>query len=91
MTRSLNYINRIFPVLDYHVHLKGGLTKEVAAKQSRKTGINYTIAPNCGIGFPITNDQQVMDYLNEMRSQPFHPWHASGRTRMDNHILSRDS
>lgn len=60
-----------FPVLDYHVHLKGGLTKEVAAKQSRKTGINYTIAPNCGIGFPITNDQQVMDYLNEMRSQPF--------------------
>ena len=35
-----------FPVLDYHVHLKGGLTKEVAAKQSRKTGINYTIAPN---------------------------------------------
>lgn len=40
-----------FPVLDYHVHLKGGLTKEVAAKQSRKTGINYTIAPNCGIGF----------------------------------------
>lgn len=70
MTRSLNYINRI-SCIDYHVHLKGGLTKEVAAKQSRKTGINYTIAPNCGIGFPITNDQQVMDYLNEMRSQPF--------------------
>ncbi|HAD02886.1 MAG TPA: glycosyl hydrolase, partial [Porphyromonadaceae bacterium] len=44
-----------FPVLDYHVHLKGGLTKEMAAIQSRKTGINYAIAPNCGIGFPITN------------------------------------
>ena len=80
-----------FPVLDYHVHLKGGLTKEVAAKQSRKTGINYTIAPNCGIGFPITNNQQVMDYLNENALTAFHPWHASGRTRMDNHILSRDS
>lgn len=60
-----------FPVLDYHVHLKGGLTKEVAAKQSRKTGINYAIAPNCGIGFPITNDEQIMAYLKEMRSQPF--------------------
>lgn len=60
-----------FPVLDYHVHLKGGLTKEVAAKQSRKTGINYAIAPNCGIGFPITNDEQVVAYLKEMRSQPF--------------------
>lgn len=60
-----------FPVLDYHVHLKGGLTKEVAAKQSRKTGINYAIAPNCGIGFPITNDNQIQSYLDSMRTQPF--------------------
>lgn len=60
-----------FPVLDYHVHLKGGLTKEVAAKQSRQTGINYAIAPNCGIGFPITNDDQIRTYLDTMRAQPF--------------------
>lgn len=60
-----------FPVLDYHVHLKGGLTKEVAAKQSRIVGINYAIAPNCGIGFPITNDGQIYDFLNSMRAEPF--------------------
>jgi hypothetical protein len=60
-----------FPVLDYHVHLKGGLTKEEAAKQSRKTGINYVIAPNCGIGFPITNDAEALQFLNEMRTEPF--------------------
>lgn len=60
-----------FPVLDYHVHLKGGLTKEEAARQSRKTGINYTIAPNCGIGFPITNDEEIFAYLDTMRTQPF--------------------
>lgn len=60
-----------FPVLDYHVHLKGGLTKEVAAKQSRIMGINYAIAPNCGIGFPITNDSQIYDFLNSMRAEPF--------------------
>lgn len=60
-----------FPVLDYHVHLKGGFTKEAAAKQSRKTGINYTIAPNCGIGFPITDDKGVYDFLNTMRKEPF--------------------
>lgn len=60
-----------FPVLDYHVHLKGGLTKEVAAQQSRKTGINYAIAPNCGIGFPVTNDEQILAYLDSMRAQPF--------------------
>lgn len=60
-----------FPVLDYHVHLKGGLTGELAAEQSRKYGINYALAPNCGIGFPITNDQQVIHYLDSMKGQPF--------------------
>jgi len=60
-----------FPVLDYHIHLKGGLTKEGVAQLSRKTGINYAIAPNCGIGFPITNDAGVLAYLDSMRSQPF--------------------
>ena len=60
-----------FPVLDYHVHLKGGLTNEEAARQSRRTGINYAIAPNCGIGFPVTDDAGAMNFLNEMRSEPF--------------------
>ncbi|MDR0370699.1 MAG: DUF1080 domain-containing protein, partial [Prevotellaceae bacterium] len=60
-----------FPVLDYHVHLKGGLTKEAAAVQSRQTGINYAVAPNCGIGFPVTNDEDIYKYLDAMRTQPF--------------------
>ncbi|MDR1332413.1 MAG: DUF1080 domain-containing protein [Tannerella sp.] len=60
-----------FPVLDYHVHLKGGLTEDEAAQMSRKLGINYAMAPNCGIGFPITNDEEVLAYLDRMRSQPF--------------------
>ncbi len=60
-----------FPVLDYHVHLKGGLTKETAARQSRKWGINYAIAPNCGIGFPITTNEEIYAFLDTMRTQPF--------------------
>lgn len=60
-----------FPVLDFHVHLKGGLTSEVAAKQSRRLGINYAIAPNCGVGFTITNDEEIYQFLDTMRSQPF--------------------
>lgn len=60
-----------FPVLDYHVHLKGGLTKEKAAVQSRKSGVNYAIAPNCGIGFKITNDREIYAFLDSMRTQPF--------------------
>lgn len=60
-----------FPVLDYHVHLKGGFTKEAAAELSRQTGINYAIAPNCGIGFPITDDAGIYAFLDTMRTQPF--------------------
>ena len=60
-----------FPVLDYHVHLKGGLTKERAAQQSRQTGINYAIAPNCGIGFPVTKDEDIYNFIDSMHTQPF--------------------
>ncbi|MBK5196325.1 MAG: DUF1080 domain-containing protein [Proteiniphilum sp.] len=59
-----------FPVLDYHVHLKG-ITTEQAAAQARRYGINYALAPNCGIGFPITSDEEVLQYLDAMEGQPF--------------------
>ncbi|MDO5571110.1 MAG: DUF1080 domain-containing protein [Bacteroidales bacterium] len=60
-----------FPVLNAHVHLKGRLTKETAAKQSLNTGINYAVAPNCGIGFPITNEEDIKNYIDTMSTQPF--------------------
>jgi len=60
-----------FPVLDYHIHIKGGLTNENASQHSRKVGINYAAAPNCGIGFPITDDAGVLAYLDSMRSKPY--------------------
>ena len=60
-----------FPVLDYHIHIKGKLTNESAAQLSRKVGINYAIAPNCGIGFPITDDAGVLAFLETSRKLPF--------------------
>ncbi|MEJ2398172.1 MAG: hypothetical protein P8Z67_07985, partial [Gammaproteobacteria bacterium] len=38
-----------FPLLDLHVHLKGGLTQEEALAHARKYGFNYGIAVNCGL------------------------------------------
>jgi hypothetical protein len=40
-----------YPMVDYHVHLKGGLTLEQALDRSRRDGIGYGIAVNCGKGF----------------------------------------
>ena len=63
-----------FPVIDYHVHLKGGLTKELAHSMSMNYGINYGIAPNAGeggVGRMLANDEEVYNYFNEVKDMPF--------------------
>jgi hypothetical protein len=59
-----------FPVVDYHTHLKGGLTLEQALANSRRLGITYGIAVNGGLKFPITNDAGVLEFLASMKGQP---------------------
>src|SRR5665213_1239692 len=59
-----------FPVVDYHVHLKGGLTLDQALANSRRLGINYGIAINCGLNFPVHDDASVREYLATMKGQP---------------------
>ena len=56
-----------FPVIDFHVHLKGW-NQHQAMAHSRKTGIFYGIAPNCGIGFPITSDNDIFTYLDTTKN-----------------------
>jgi hypothetical protein len=59
-----------FPVVDYHVHLKGGLTLEEALRESQRLGIMYGIAINCGLGFPVTNDAAAEEFLKSVQGQP---------------------
>ncbi len=58
-----------FPVIDHHVHLKGW-SREQAMDRSRREGIFYAIAPNCGIGFPITNDLEIDNFIDTTRNMP---------------------
>jgi len=69
-----------FPLIDYHVHIKGGLTIEAVLEKSKRLGIVCGIAPNCGLNFPITNDSLLYDYYNKMRNYPvFLGMQAEGR------------
>ena len=69
-----------FPLVDYHVHLKGGLTLEEVVENSQTTGINYGIAPNCGLGFPVTNDSSLYAYMEDVEGSPtFKGMQAEGR------------
>ena len=71
---------RNFPTIDYHLHLKGSWTKEQAAALSRKYGVTYGIAPNCGRNFPVTSDKDIYNWLDSMQNQPFlMPMQAEGR------------
>lgn len=63
-----------FPVIDYHVHLKGGLTKEMAHTMSMQYGINYGVAPNAGeggVGRMLADDKEVYEYYEEVYPLPF--------------------
>jgi hypothetical protein len=69
-----------FPLVDYHVHLKGGLTLEEVRENSLKLGINYGLAPNCGLKFPVTDDISLAAYMDTVKGQPiFRGMQAEGR------------
>ncbi|WP_321286772.1 family 16 glycoside hydrolase [uncultured Sunxiuqinia sp.] len=69
-----------FPLVDFHVHLKGGLTVEQAVENSMKLGINYGIAPNCGLKFPVTDDESLYAYMDTVKGKSiFRGMQAEGR------------
>jgi 3-keto-disaccharide hydrolase len=78
--KIINEGRRNVPMVDYHVHLKGGLTLQQALAQSRRDGIQYGIAINCGQGFPTDNDDAARKYVDSMQGQPiFIAMQAEGR------------
>jgi hypothetical protein len=69
-----------YPVVDYHVHLKSGLTLEQALQRSRATGIYYGIAINCGKGFPVQDEATARQFADSLKGVPvFIAMQAEGR------------
>jgi Txe/YoeB family toxin of Txe-Axe toxin-antitoxin module len=80
-----------FPVTDLHIHLKGKLTIEGAAKKSKKENIQYGIAVNCGLGFPVHSDSQIDSVLQIFKGYPqfYIAMQAEGREWVN--IFSKES
>jgi len=75
---------RLFPVVDYHVHEKGDLTLPLLMKRSASLGINYGVAANCGLKFPIETDAQLKAYRESIEGMPiFKAMQAEGREWVD--------
>lgn len=84
-SKQITMLNiRNFPVADYHVHLKGDLTMEKAVAISSSLGVNYGIAANCGLKFPIQTDEELHAYLKSIEGMPiFKAMQAEGREWVD--------
>lgn len=84
-SKQITFLNiRNFPVADYHVHLKGDLTMDKAVDISASLGLNYGIAANCGLKFPIQNDEELKNYLASIEGKPiFKAMQAEGREWVD--------
>jgi hypothetical protein len=80
-----------FSLTDLHVHLKGKLTLEDAAKKSKDENIQYGIAVNCGLGFPIHSDSQIDSVLQTFKGYPqfYLAMQAEGREWVN--IFSKES
>ena len=60
-----------FPIVDYHVHQPKGMDMEALLKKSLEDGYEYGIAINCGVGFPVSTNEQAKEYFNSNRNMPF--------------------
>jgi hypothetical protein len=68
------------PMVDYHVHLKSGLTLEQAVARSLRDGIAYGVAVNCGKGFGTETDDAARAFIASLKGAPvFVAMQAEGR------------
>jgi hypothetical protein len=75
---------RYFPLVDYHVHEKGNLTLSLLMERSARLGINYGVAANCGLKFPIETNAQLEAYQASIEGLPiFKAMQAEGREWVD--------
>ncbi|MBW7989165.1 MAG: DUF1080 domain-containing protein [Planctomycetes bacterium] len=69
-----------FPLVDYHVHLKGGLTLDEAIQNANERNMKFGIAENCGLGFKVTDDEKLRPFLNLLKGKPvYKAMQAEGR------------
>ncbi|NLS94417.1 MAG: hypothetical protein GXX96_19850 [Planctomycetaceae bacterium] len=58
------------PVIDYHIHLRGGMTVEKAIQRQAETGVKAGVLRNIGAGWPIETDEQLREFLDSVEGKP---------------------
>lgn len=58
-----------FPLTDYHIHLRGGMTTPKAIARQQATGILSGVLENSGREWPLFNDESLLAFLYFNRQQ----------------------
>ena len=58
------------PFIDYHVHLRGGMTVDKAVTRQETIGIKLGVLRNLGAGWPIESDKQLAAFLHGVSGWP---------------------
>jgi hypothetical protein len=56
--------------IDFHVHLRGGMTAEKAVARQRDTGHRVGVLRNAGRNWPIDGDDALADFLDSVDGLP---------------------
>jgi hypothetical protein len=79
-TRVAHLLGQGFSLVDFHTHLKDGLTLDDVLARVRQTGIGAGVAVNCGQGFAVTDDKGAEAFLKAVQGRPvFVGMQAEGR------------
>ncbi len=90
-TQLINIAGSNFPLMDLHVHIKGGLTMEAALENARYYGYTYGCAVNCGLQMGIETEDSLRKFIDAYEKPPntFFAMQAEGREWMD--LFSEES
>ena len=64
------FIKAGIPVIDFHIHLRGGMTVEKAVARQAATGVRAGVLKNIGKGWPIETDEQLRDLIESVEGKP---------------------
>ncbi len=58
------------PLVDYHIHLRGGMNAEKAFDWEKKSGVKSGVLENLGQGWPLSDNEKLADFIKEARKFP---------------------
>ena len=64
-----DFRSRNVRLVDYHIHLRGGMTVEKAVTSQVKTGIQSGVLENAGVDWPLSDNEKIREFIEV--AEPF--------------------